>query len=721
METAPKGTLAAVLRARRDAIVSRFIAAVQREDLSPAGLARSHLIDHIPKFLDEIIGELEVLAASHAPTGNADPFDRSQTAREHGEQRWGLGYDLEALIREYGVLRHCIFETLREDGASPSLDEVDVFAKCLSVGVAEAATAYVGYRDREVDRQRLDLQFLADAGGLLTSSLDYRSTLSRLIALVVPRMADWCAVHVEGISASEMPIAHVDPAKREILRELFTRFPPPPDAPQGHLHVARTGKPQMVTRVAVDHAEAIAQSPEHLALIRQIGVCSWIIVPLGVQEHTFGAVMLAYSDSGRHYEERDLVLAMDVARRAAVAIDNARLFALSQTARSRVEAATRAKDEFVAMVSHELRTPLNAILGWLQLMRGGTLDGERREHAIRVIERNAKAQSRLVADLLDISNIFTGRIRITPSQLDLRNVVEMATEGLRPAAEAKRLRMEMDIAGVDAVLRGDGDRLQQVVWNLLANAVKFTPKNGTIRVTLKRVASDIEIGVADDGEGIDPAFLPHVFESFRQSDTSATRPHGGLGIGLSIAKHIVELHGGSIRAQSAGRGHGATFIVCLPVSSMISSTLGVSRVPATTGPSDEDRPPRELQGKRVLVVDDEGDARELVAYVLETCGVEVRLAASAEDARMQLETFTPDAIISDIGMPHEDGYALIRSIRMLPDPSKRNMSAIALTAYAANEVRTRALIEGFNVHMTKPVEPAELLRTLVDLIGHATR
>jgi signal transduction histidine kinase/CheY-like chemotaxis protein len=673
---------------------------------------RSLLVDHIPKFLEEIAEEVRRVASLQQ---SQDAIDTNQTARQHGEQRWALEYDLEALIREYGILRHCILQTLKEAGAQLSIDEFDVLAKCLSVGVSEAATEYIRYRDAQFDAQRSNLQFLAEAGQLLSSSLDYRSTLSRLTGLLVPRIADWCAVHLEDRGAHEMPVAHVDPAKLELLRRIYQLHPLPKDSPHGHAAVMRTGEPEFLSHIEPSLLETVAANAEHLALLRQLNPCSWIITPLGIQGTTFGALAIGYSDSGRHYDDADLALAAEVARRAAVAIDNARLYELAQTERSRVEAATRAKDEFVAMVSHELRTPLNAILGWVRLMRGGSLDESKKAHAFEVIERNAEAQNQLVADLLDISRIMTGKLRISASQVDLANVVDMVVEGIRPAADAKRLRMETRLDRANSVMRGDSDRLQQVVWNLLVNAVKFTPKDGMVGVKLERIDSDVELTVEDSGEGIEADFLPHVFESFRQFDGGASRVHGGLGIGLSIARHIVELHGGSIRANSQGRGFGATFVVRLPISPVVSTTLGVSRVPATKQPAGESPVPANLHGIRVLVIDDEADARELVAYVLESCGMEVRTAGSVAAALGELSKYAPHVILSDIGMPEADGYALIRRIRTHPDESKRSTPAIALTAFARNEDRTRALVEGFNRHMAKPVEPAALVRVIVEL------
>jgi signal transduction histidine kinase/ActR/RegA family two-component response regulator len=714
--TAP--SLADLLQRNRDEIVSRFVAEVQRKDLSPPGTARSLLVDHIPRFLDEVMAEL---VPGTAVRTSQDAIDTSETARLHGRQRWTLGYDLDALVREYGVLRHAVLVTAKASGVSPTVDEFEVLAKCLNVGIAEATAEYVRHRDAELNKQRGDMEFLAEAGQLLTSSLDYTSTLARVTGLIVPNLADWCAVIIEGSAPEQTPIASVDPAIGAVLREILRRFPPDPASDFGHPAVLRTGVSQLTEEVPAGTLERIARSPEHLALLRQLAPRSLIIVPLRVQSTTFGAITLAWTDPGRRYGQADLRLIEELARRAAVAIDNAHLYAASQKERSRVEAATRAKDEFVAMVSHELRTPLTSVLGWLKLMRDGSLPEDKHEHALDVSIRNASALNHLVADLLDISRVITGKLRINPSQVDLNDVVEMAVEGVRPAAEAKRIRLVVAIDGDNAVMRGDGDRLQQVVWNLLVNAVKFSPKEGVVSVRVGHVESDLEVTVVDSGAGIAAEFLAHVFESFRQYEGGTTRAPGGLGIGLSIAKHIVELHGGSIEARSPGPGKGATFVVRLPVSPLVSTTLGVSRVPATRAQAAATAPPVGLEGIRVLLVDDEADARELVTYVLERSGVEVRAAASVAEALGELRTYTPHVIVSDIGMPDEDGYFLIRSIRTLAAEDKKNIPAIALTAFAGKEDRTRALVEGFNRHMAKPVEPTALLNAITDLAGQARR
>ena len=704
--------LADLLANERDEIVKRFVRATEKSSATPDGVPRPLLVDRIPDFLDEMLVRLKRIDQG----ARVSQVATSATAREHGVQRGQLGYDLTALVREYGILRHCILEVAREKGATLTIEEADVLGTCMNVGIEQAATEYIRQRDREALAQMQHLEFLAEAGDLLTSSLDHRTTLSRLARLIVPRMADWCAIHLEGTSVDDMPIVHVDPAKQETVRELY-RFPIDQSS-HAYPRVVKTGEPVLVNEVDASSYERFASNPELLTLLRAIGTKSWIVVPLSVAGRSFGAVTLAFSDSDRRYTNRDLVVANDLARRAAVAIDNASVYESAQRERSRAESAARAKDEFVAMVSHELRTPLNAIVGWLGLMRGGSLTAEATTHGLEVIDRNAKAQSRLVEDLLDISRTLTGAIRIVPAQLDLATVVDIAIEGVRPAADAKRISLTANIDRSHAVMRGDADRLQQVMWNLLANAVKFTPKGGSVRVTLRLVDSDLEVSVEDTGVGIASDFLPHVFETFRQMDGSMTRRYGGLGIGLSIAKHIVDLHGGQMIAKSPGEGKGTTVVVRLPVSPLVSTTMGVARVPATGDRSTREKLPIARERLSVLVVDDEDDARDLLGYVFAASGMEFRAAASVEEAMTSLESFVPDVIVSDIGMPVEDGFSFIRRIRTLTD-HRAGIPAIALTAFAGTEERKRALVDGFNVHLAKPVEPAKLVNAILELVEGA--
>lgn len=706
-------SLQQLLRDRREEILARFIQEVEQKDLPPSGLPRSVLVDHIPVFLEEIGLELSVGSEARI---SREAVEVRTTARQHGEQRWNLGYDLEALVREYGVLGHVIQQTAKSAGTPLTADEADTLARYLNVGVGAAIAEYVRSREEQLKARQSELEFLIEAGELLGSSLDYQSTLARLVRLFVPKLADFCIVQLDGTPADVAPILDVNPKRVVLIRELLKTFPLKVGQ-QSHAEVARTGKPLLVEGVQDGFLEAIAQSPEHLDRLRSLGATSWMVVPLKIQTSAFGTITLAMSESGRRYKPADLVLVEDLARRAAAAIDNARLYELSREERARAESAARAKDEFVAMVSHELRTPLNVIIGWVRLLRSGSLPEKTREQALTVVERNANAQSQLVGDLLDISRAITGSIRLDPAQVDLGNVINLVLEDARFALEAKRLRLRTDISTEGTVMRGDAERLRQVTWNLLLNAVKFTPKGGDISIRLRRVESDLELTVSDTGIGIAIELLPHVFDSFRQSDSRTTRTHGGLGIGLSIVKHLVDLHAGSIEAHSEGSGKGASFIVRLPISPVISTTVGVGRVPATTPQRPELARPEVLAGKTILVVDDEQDARDLLRIVLESCGVRVLDAASVKDAFTALESEHVDLIVSDIGMPEEDGYSLIRRVRALPNKSKAGIPAIALTAFARNEDRTRALLEGFNMHMTKPVEPAELLLALADLAG----
>jgi CheY-like chemotaxis protein/two-component sensor histidine kinase len=374
------------------------------------------------------------------------------------------------------------------------------------------------------------------------------------------------------------------------------------------------------------------------------------------------------------------------------------------------------KDEFLATLSHELRTPLNAILGWSQMLQTNNLDETAAKRAMATIERNARSQSQLIDDILDVSRIITGKLRLDVRAVDLQLVISAAVDAARPAAEAKNMRLQTLIDPRATQISGDSDRLQQVVWNLLSNAIKFTPKNGRVQVRLERVNSHVEIVVSDTGAGIEPEFLPFVFERFRQSDGSMTRRHGGLGLGLAIVRQLVELHGGTVSVESKGEGQGSTFIVSLPFLPVrLEPEADLSRVhPAAQNGSMVICPP-ELSGLRVLLVDDEADSRELLNFVLESCGAQVTTGSSAAEALELIKHEKFDVIVSDIGMPEEDGFSLIRKIRGLTVEQGGNTPAIALTAYARAEDRVQALRSGFQMHIAKPVESAELTAALASL------
>jgi signal transduction histidine kinase len=384
-----------------------------------------------------------------------------------------------------------------------------------------------------------------------------------------------------------------------------------------------------------------------------------------------------------------------------------------QRAREEAQAANRAKDEFLATLSHELRTPLNAILGWSRLLVGGNLDAGTARRAIEIIDRNTRLQAQLIEDLLDISRIITGKLRLDLRSVPVAQIVEGAIESVRPSADARRVQLRTAMTDGSARILCDPARMQQVIWNLVTNAIKFTPEGGTVRVQVDVAGPTVSIEVSDSGVGIDPDFLPHVFDRFRQQDGASTRAHGGLGLGLSIVRHLVELHGGTVEARSAGPGRGATFTVRVPQAPVRAGQIELLDEKAR---SEEFTDLPSLAGLHVLVVDNESDARGLLRVVLEGCGASVEEASAADEALECIRRRLPDVLLSDIAMPGEDGYALIRKVRDLDGPS-RTLPAAALTAFATATDRARALLAGYQAHIPKPVEPSELAAVVAALAG----
>ncbi len=391
-------------------------------------------------------------------------------------------------------------------------------------------------------------------------------------------------------------------------------------------------------------------------------------------------------------------------------------------ARRHAEESNRVKDEFLATLSHELRTPLNAILGWAQMLQTNNFGESETMRALATIERNARAQNKLIEDLLDISRIVTGKLRLDVRPVDLAEVIQAATEAARPAAAAKNINLQIKLDPTAELISGDADRLQQVVWNLLSNAIKFTNKDGAVEISLNRQPdSQIEIVVSDTGKGIEPDFVPFVFDRFRQSDGSMTRRHGGLGVGLAIVRQLVELHGGTVAVSSLGEGLGATFTVSFPSlsDSAVNNRKALTHARTKTQTSAAEDCAPELAGLRVLLVDDEADSRELLNLVLEGCGALVWSASSAAEALALLEAKKFDVIVSDIGMPEEDGFSLIGKIRNLSVDQGGALPAIALTAYARTEDRTQALRAGFQMHIAKPIDAQELVQAIANLAKQA--
>ncbi|MHC5726009.1 MAG: hybrid sensor histidine kinase/response regulator, partial [Nostoc sp.] len=708
--------------------------------------------------------------------------------------------------------------------------------------------------------------------------------------LVVPYFADWCGVDLlqDNQSINRVAVAHRDPEKVKFGWELYERYPRDLDAPEGVPKVLRTGLAEMVAEISDAALAAAIADPEHLRILRELGLKSCIIFPLKARERIFGVISFVTAESERRYSTADLSLAEDIAHRAAIAIDNARLYqeaqqaqtraeialeriarlqsitaALSEsltpaqvseviveqsmaalaascalvalvneskteleivravgykqdlidtwrnfaidspsplaeavrtgkpiwaepiqnrvaryphltqmyaqydfeawitiplmvegwavggislgfahfqelsgedqafilavaqqcaqaiarahlyeaerTARNAAESANRIKDEFLAVLSHELRTPLNPILGWAKLMRSRKLDQATSDRALETIERNAKLQTQLIEDLLYVSRILQGKLNLNFEPINLVSVIESAIDTVRLSAQAKSIQIQTILkSGVGQVL-GDANRLQQVIWNILSNAIKFTPTGGEVKIKLEEVDSQVQICVTDTGKGIVPEFLPYVFDYFRQADGATTRKFGGLGLGLAIVRHLVELHGGTVQAESLGEGKGATFTVKLPC--LEDESKGIKDEKDNSSLVATQLLP--LCGLEILVVDDDADMREFLPFMLEQYGATVTVVASAIAALTALSQSQPNLIISDIGMAEMDGYMLMRQVRSLEPEQGGTIPAIALTAYAGEMDHQQAIAAGFQLHISKPVDPEELVKAIV--------
>jgi PAS domain S-box-containing protein len=587
---------------------------------------------------------------------------------------------------------------------------------------AAAITAAELYEEQRKGREAADharqqAAFLAEAGTVLGSSLDYEATLAAVARLAVPAIADWCAVDILGErdALQRLAVAHVDPAKVELARMLQERYPSAPDTPGGVHDVIRTAQPAMMSRIPTELLDASARDDEHRRILRELRLTSYMCVPLVTHGKAFGAITFVSAESGREYAEDDLRLARELAARASLAVENARSYAQANEA-------SRLKDEFLATLSHELRTPLNAVLGYARMLKVGMMPPDKTRPAIEAVERNATALTQIIEDVLDVSRIVSGRLRLNVERVELPAILHEACATVMPAADAKGVRVEAVIDPLATPVSGDPDRLLQIVWNLLSNAIKFTPRGGKVQLRLARVNSHVEITVSDTGIGIATEFLPFVFDRFRQGDATFAREHGGLGLGLAIARQLAELHGGTISAASGGRTEGATFTVKLPLMIVhaANASSGVREQPATDRRAPTlARIPR-LDGVQVLAVDDEPDSLDLLRTVLEGAGAVLTTAGSAEAALQIIRERPPDVLVTDIGMPGIDGLQLIRSIRQLDEPA-RSIPAAALTAYARSQDRVTSLASGFQMHLVKPIDPLELIVAVATLIPRRLR
>jgi PAS domain S-box-containing protein len=849
--------------------------------------AATQRIDFVSDYVEKMLGYSveEWLATPNFWLSIVHPEDKEIAVRSAAET---------FASRKTGTNR---FRWMAKDGRA-------IWVEAQSIAILDEAGNPIGMRGVTMDiserkQKEVNEHFLAEASTVLASSLEYETTLATVALLAVPHFADWCSVDIadEDGTLNRLAVAHIEPEKIVWAHEIHKRYPPDPTEPQGLYNVFRTGQFEFYPDIPDELLVQSARNEEHLKIMRQIGFCSAMMIPLKTRGRILGVITFVNSEAKRHHTLEDLALAEDLANRAALAVDNARLYsaeqqtrlaaertsdllkrlqsvseslsqaltpqqvatavveqavnslgahagtlvllndagneleivgtvnfpqevvkrwnrfplsqqvpiadairgnspvivesfaewsdhypglgplasvtgsqalaafpltvegrtigalglsfpkpqkfsqddrafmlALSQQCgqalerarlyeteqklRTQAEAANRMKDEFLATVSHELRTPLNAILGWSQMLNTGRLDAPAMEKALTTIERNAKAQTQLIDDLLDVSRIITGKLRLNIRAVDLSSVVMAAVDAARPAAEAKEIRLQTLLDPQAGPITGDPDRLQQVIWNLLSNAVKFTPKGGRVQVRLERINSHIEIVVSDTGIGIDEEFLPHVFDRFRQLDGSKTRRHGGLGLGLAIVRQLVELHGGTVLAENNREGQGAVFTVKLPLLPLRQEQL--SEVPQVHPAVQSDALPdcpAELSGLHILLVDDEADSRELLSLVLSSCGADIITASTAPEAFGLIQRQQFDVIISDIGMPDEDGFAFIGKVRKLSAEQGGNVPAIALTAYARMEDRIQSLRSGFQMHISKPVEPSELIVVVANLTG----
>jgi signal transduction histidine kinase/ActR/RegA family two-component response regulator len=558
-------------------------------------------------------------------------------------------------------------------------------------------------------------RFLHELSRVLGSSLAYDGMLTRIARLAVPLLGDLCAIDVQDADGTlrRAACAHVDATKEGLAYEAWTRYGASAPAPGGVAAVLTSRRSTLVSPATAADLQQAAQSAEQRQLFRQLGVAAWMIVPMIADERAFGAVTFAITESDRRYDGMDLLFAEAVVSQIAVAGNHLRLYRAAEAARQAAEAASSAKDQFLSTLSHELRTPLNAIYGWATMLERGQLGEEQARRALQIILRNVKTQVRLIDDLLDMARVANGKLRLAVQPVDLRRVVEDALDGIRPAAEAKNIRLQPVLASPGGPVRGDPERLQQVVWNLLSNAVKFTPKGGRVQIQLQQVHSHVDLFVSDTGQGIKPEILPYIFDPFRQGDSSSTRAHGGLGLGLALVRHLVQLHGGTVVAGSPGDGRGATFTVTLPV---MSARPGES---AADGPLTtlEKASAQSLVGLRILVVDDDPMAVDLSREILRRAGADVRGCTAGAEALQILQQWRPTVLVSDIEMPGLDGYMLLRQVRALDPDQGGNTPAVALSAYSRPEDRVRSLRAGFNVHVSKPVEPTELTAIVASLAG----
>jgi PAS domain S-box-containing protein len=626
--------------------------------------------------------------------------------------------DVVAQIRRGEKVDH--FETIRQrkDGSlipisltvSPIRDERGVV-----VGASKIAR---DISDRkEADAERARLLALAEQNAMITNTLnDVGATVASALdrEAVIQKVTD-AATQVTGARFGAFFYNLVDDRGESytlhtisgVAREAFSKFPLPRNTKVFEPTFRGT---EVVRSDDITKDPRYGQSPPYHGMpAGHLPVRSYLAVPVKTRTgEPLGGLFFGHPEAGRFTAEHER-LAVGIASWASVALENARLYLAAQDA-------SRLKDEFLATLSHELRTPLNAILGYARMMRSAILTAEKFPRAIEIIERNAASLTLIVEDLLDVSRIISGKMRLNVQPVDLAALVRASIDAVAPGAEAKQIAVATRFDDHLALVPGDPERLQQVIWNLLSNAVKFSQRGGRIEVSIAQAGPNVDLIVRDTGVGIVPEFLPYVFDRFRQGDQGTTRQRGGLGLGLAIAKQLVEMHGGTIAAASKGKDAGAAFIVTLPLTARPGDAAGArSAQVAFANPLAVP----DLAGVRVLAVDDDADALAMMCDILEATGATVTTSCSAAEALRSLDERCPDVLVADLSMPEMDGFELIAAIRRHADAKLRNLPAAALTAYARSEDRVRALRSGFTMHLAKPIEPVELMAAVVTLAGKA--
>jgi PAS domain S-box-containing protein len=572
---------------------------------------------------------------------------------------------------------------------------------------AEEPPLFTAYLRDITDRKRAEkaARFLADASKSLAALVDHGSTLQKVARLAVPSFADWCAVDLEEPDGSlrRVAVAHADPSKVELAHELYRRFPPEPDAPQGAPHILRTGKPELISEIADALLVEMVKNEERLRIIRELGLKSYLGVPLQTKGKTVGAITFVAAESGRRFDAADLAVAEDLAHRAGIAMENARLY-------SEVREADRRKDEFLAMLAHELRNPLAPIRNALHIMKQAGSDAAVAGRVREMMERQVQHMTRMVDDLLDVSRITRGKIELRKEILDLAAVVGRTVEATRALFLDRRHELTVDLPRETLILEADPTRLEQVLANLLNNAAKYTDHGGHIWLTARREDRELVLRVRDTGSGIAPDMIVHIFEPFVQSDRVLHQSQGGLGIGLTLVRSLVEMHGGTVTPYSEGPGRGSEFIVRLPAFSPKQPIPGPRVSEEGSGPDGS------AHRRRILVVDDNVDAGESLAMLLRMAGHDVRVAHDGTAALEAVDADPPELVFLDIGMPVMNGYDVARELRQRP--GLKNLVLVAMTGWGQEEDRRRSQEAGFDHHLVKPVEPDALHRITSRLTGH---